>query len=381
MRPRPFTRASRDRRAGRASPSRAPAPRAHGRARAPHGGRARPRRGRSARGPLAASSPAARARGLDDVHATKRRPTVASTRSISSTSLSARIDATTVKSPGGRWATSQRTPPGLCAPSRISPGRALQAAGQRHAGERARSTGAPRKASAAATASSRPRRRDEDRARARRPGRALPLRLAEDDGAAGADDGELLGGDRLPRLAEDLGVVERDVRQHDDADAVEHVRRVVASAEPRLDRRRLDGRVGEREERRGGRAPRTASRRSAPRAAGLRSSGASSSASAPFTRTRSDQTRTCGERNAPVRSPRASSSASTIRVVVDLPFVPTTWTAGSPACGSPRAARSSRIRPSPNPSRGHGGELLEPGDTADGRHRTGQEPSSSSSRR
>ena len=44
----------------------------------------------------AASSPAARARGLDDVHATKRLPTVASTRSISSTSLSARIDATTV---------------------------------------------------------------------------------------------------------------------------------------------------------------------------------------------------------------------------------------------------------------------------------------------
>ena len=43
------------------------------------------------------------------------------------------------------------------------------------------------------------------------------------------DDGELLGGDRLPRVAEHVHVVERDVREHDDA-RVEDVRRVVAAA-------------------------------------------------------------------------------------------------------------------------------------------------------
>ena len=37
--------------------------------------------------------------------------------------------------------------------------------------------------------------------------------------------------------------------------------------------------------------------------------------------------RTCGERYAPTRSPASASSSSVIRVVVDLPFVPTTWTA------------------------------------------------------
>ena len=43
-----------------------------------------------------------------------------------------------------------------------------------------------------------------------------------------------------------------------------------------------------------------------------------------------------------------------MRVVVDLPFVPTTCTPDSPACGSPSAASSARIRSSPKPSRGHG---------------------------
>jgi hypothetical protein len=45
------------------------------------------------------------------------------------------------------------------------------------------------------------------------------------------------------------------------------------------------------------------------------------------------------------------------RVVVDFPLVPTTCTAGSPACGSPSAARSARIRSSPKPSRGQGDRL------------------------
>src|SRR4051812_4973865 len=40
-------------------------------------------------------------------------------------------------------------------------------------------------------------------------------------------------------------------------------------------------------------------------------------------------------------------------VVEVLPFVPTTCTAGKRRCGSPSAARSARMRPSPNSS-GHG---------------------------
>ena len=40
-------------------------------------------------------------------------------------------------------------------------------------------------------------------------------------------------------------------------------------------------------------------------------------------------------------------------VVEVLPFVPTTWIAGNARCGSPSAASSARIRPSPNSS-GHG---------------------------
>ena len=71
------------------------------------------------------------------------------------------------------------------------------------------------------------------------------------------------------------------------------------------------------------------------------------------TRIRSDQERTCGERYAPVDTPRERRSSSTIRVVVDLPFVPQ-WTAGSPTWGWPSSMSSSRIRSSPKPSSGHG---------------------------
>ena len=68
---------------------------------------------------------------------------------------------------------------------------------------------------------------------------SCPFRLAENNGCARLHDGELLTRDRLARLAEDVGVVERDVRQQDDA-RVDHVRRVVASAEARLDNGDVD---------------------------------------------------------------------------------------------------------------------------------------------
>ena len=67
-----------------------------------------------------------------------------------------------------------------------------------------------------------------------------------------ADDGELLGGDRLPRRAEDVRVLEGDVREDDDARRVEDVRRVVTAAEARLDGRCLHLPFAERDERRGG---------------------------------------------------------------------------------------------------------------------------------
>ncbi len=74
------------------------------------------------------------------------------------------------------------------------------------------------------------------------------LVVGQHDDRAGAGDGELLGGDLLARVAEHLGVLEPDVRQQDDA-RVDHVRRVVAAAEPGLDRsdlRSARGEVGER---------------------------------------------------------------------------------------------------------------------------------------
>ena len=72
-----------------------------------------------------------------------------------------------------------------------------------------------------------------------RPGELLPFRVAQDDGGTRRDDRQLLGCDRLTRVPQDLDVVERDVRQHDDRGG-EHVRRVVAPAEACLDDRDVD---------------------------------------------------------------------------------------------------------------------------------------------
>src|SRR6185437_15996689 len=68
---------------------------------------------------------------------------------------------------------------------------------------------------------------------------------------------------------------------------------------------------------------------------------------------RSCQPETCGEVYAPTRCPSPRSSAAVSRVVVDLPFVPTTCTEGKASCGSPSSASSARMRSSPNSS-GHG---------------------------
>jgi hypothetical protein len=110
-------------------------------------------------------------------------------------------------------------------------------------------------------------------------------------------------------------VIERDVREHDDARAKD-VRRVVAATSTSASANARSA------------AAVTISNCVAPAACGCtRATAASKSASVPPMRIRSLQLRMCGERYAPTRSPAAVRSSSVIRVVVDLPFVPTTCTA------------------------------------------------------
>ena len=68
---------------------------------------------------------------------------------------------------------------------------------------------------------------------------------------------------------------------------------------------------------------------------------------------RSSQPDTCGDVYAPTRSPSPRSSAAIVRVAVDFPFVPTTWTDRNARSGWPSSSSSARIRSSPNSS-GHG---------------------------
>ena len=65
------------------------------------------------------------------------------------------------------------------------------------------------------------------------------------------DNSKLLGRNLLDRLAEHVGVLEPDVGEQNDARA-DHVGRVVAPAEPGLDDRDVDMRIGERSEGGGG---------------------------------------------------------------------------------------------------------------------------------
>ena len=148
-----------------------------------------------------------------------------------------------------------------------------------------------------------------------------------DDDRARLDDRELLHCDRLARRAEHLRVLERDVRQHLDRRA-EDVRRVVAAAEPRLDDGDVD--LRRRELGQGGGGEHLELRRLDPLGLGAHALDRRlrSPLPRPRTRMRSLHPRTCGERYAPTASPASASSASIVRVTVDLPFVPTTWIDG-----------------------------------------------------
>ena len=84
------------------------------------------------------------------------------------------------------------------------------------------------------------------------PGHEVGVRLVgEDDHGAGLRHRELLPGDVLDGAAEDVDVIEADVREQHDA-RPEHIRRVVAASEPRLHDRDVDVRLRERGERGGG---------------------------------------------------------------------------------------------------------------------------------
>ena len=140
----------------------------------------------------------------------------------------------------------------------------------------------------------------------------LPAGLADHDHSARRHDRDLLGRDRLAGLAQELGVLERDVRQHLHPRAGEHVRRVEAAAQAGLDDRPLDARRTRTPRTRRRSAPRTGSRRRRPPRARAappprRPPG---SISAPPIRMRSRNDVRCGERYAPVRCPRRSRSAS-----------------------------------------------------------------------
>ena len=132
--------------------------------------------------------------------------------------------------------------------------------------------------------------------------------------------------------------------------AREHVRRVEPPAEACLDHRSVDALANS-----ASAAAVSTSNCVAPSALGRRRERARPRARSPSgsVSSRSCQPDTCGLVYAPTRRPFARRSAAIIRVVVDLPFVPTTWIDGYVSWGSPSSASSARIRSSPNSS-GHG---------------------------
>ena len=194
----------------------------------------------------------------------------------------------------------------------------------------------------------RPRPPDSTRLRHER----LPPRLADDNVAAGGDDRELLGRDRLAGVAEQLGVLERDVRQHLHARARRArswrpagrpgpPRRPPTRRRPRRRRQRrqrvsasncvtrVAGRLAHAQHRR----PRTRRRRSR-----ARRSGSARVNDGDVRREVRPGAHALGLAAAPRR--RAS--------VEPLPFVPTTWIASNSRSGLPSRPSRSCIRSSPN---------------------------------
>ena len=228
---------------------------------------------------------------------------------------------------------------------------ALEPAGKRDLDRRA-SIGWPAKASAASRAP--PSRtslsRDE----------AAPFVVGQHDGRAGLRDRELLARDLLARVAEDVGVLEADVRQQDDA-RVDDVRRVEPAAESGLDDGGVDTALGEVRER--GRGQRLELRRVRRSAAGRTRATARSNVSGSVSR-RSCQPLTCGDVYAPTSRPSRAQQrrdrARRGRLSVRADDVDATETRAADcrarraarACGRGRTPRATAraTRPSQSPS-------------------------------
>ena len=159
-------------------------------------------------------------------------------------------------------------------------------------------------------------------------------------------------GDLLDRVAEDVGVLEGDVRQEDDARA-QDVRRVEPAAEARFHDGDVDPRARERGQR--GSGDDLELRRVEP--FGGRPHLRDGVLEVDLLPVHADPLAPARDVRgvvAPTLDPSARRSCSIAIVAVDLPFVPTTWIAGYASCGSPSSASSSCIRSSPKPSRGQG---------------------------
>ena len=270
---------------------------------------------------------------------------------MSSTSLSARIEATIGAEP--RAAAPECSGlPRRCAPR---PGSRLHATPAAPAG-----TPPPARPDDRGTPTRRHRRETGCHLSRRRPwtapparARGLPFGLAEHDDRTGLDDRQLLRRDRLPGGPEHLRVLQADVRQHLNRRA-QDVRRVVAPAEalPRSTATStLTGcELGQR--RRGQRLELGGAEM-----LGGRPDSRQRSLEVGFTATDailSAQPVTCGDVYAPVEDPRASASPRSSSSSSPCRSSRRRGSTGTRAAGRRASASSDRMRSVPNPSRGHG---------------------------
>ena len=156
--------------------------------------------------------------------------------SISSTRLSPRIETQRTWSRAGSLARSQSTASGVCAPSQTSSPRRSSRPGS--STSTSASTGRSRNAAAASRGAT------DARARASGGMSSLERVVRRDNYSCRMRNCQLLLRDLLRRVAEHLGVLERDVREQHDR-RVDDVRRVEPPAEARLDDGHVHSVLGE----------------------------------------------------------------------------------------------------------------------------------------
>src|SRR5579872_2875728 len=289
----------------------------------------------------AANSFSGSALGFDERVAMKSLPAPARAASIASASLSRRMEATIVQSrPGGSRSTSQATPSGVWAPSRISfsPRRSSRP-GSSTCGSAA--IGRPRKASAAARAPPATTGLSGTRVRNSSSGRTTVA-----PGPATASFSRAIASRVSPRTS----VCSRLTFVSSTTGASITF---VASSRPPRPASITAASTPSAANCANAAAVRVSNCVAFRRVAASRTRATARSKDAASVSSRSSQPATCGDVYAPTLRPSLRSSAAIVRVAVDLPFVPTTWTLGKRRCGLSSASRSARIRSRPNSS-GHG---------------------------